>query len=134
MSFSASGRRCPLAVPAVLATWLLAAPVAAQTAQPTAPGAPAETAQPPAPTQPAQPPPPPSVSESIQVTATRVPEDVEPVPSSITVVSGEELTARGATDLASALSIVAGVAVAPGGDAGSASSVPELWGLREFDA
>ena len=76
----------------------------------------------------------PKVSETLQVTATRVPEDVEPVPASVTVITGEEIRARGATDLATALSTVAGVAVAPGGDAGSASSIPELWGLREFDA
>lgn len=76
----------------------------------------------------------PAVEETIQVTATRVPEDVEAVPVSITVISGDELRARGATDLASALSNVAGVAVAPGGDGGPAGSVPEFWGLREFDA
>jgi len=74
------------------------------------------------------------VAETIEVTATRVPEDVEPVPASITVVSGDELRARGATTLASALATVAGVAVAPGGDTGPAGSVPEIWGLREFDA
>src|SRR6185436_4565027 len=34
----------------------------------------------------------------------------------------------------SALSTVAGVTVAPGGDGGPAGSVPEMWGLREFDA
>jgi outer membrane receptor protein involved in Fe transport len=76
----------------------------------------------------------PSVAETIQVTATRVPEDVEGVPASVTVISGDELRARGVTDLPHALSIVAGVSVAPGGDAGPAGSVPELWGLREFDA
>jgi iron complex outermembrane receptor protein len=76
----------------------------------------------------------PAVEETIQVTATRVPEDVEAVPVSITVLSGDELRARGATDLASALSSVAGVTVAPGGDVGPAGSVPEIWGLREFDA
>ncbi len=85
---------------------------------------------------PDQPPQPgvPSVAERIEVTATRLPEDVEPVPAAISIVTGDELAARGATDLASALSLVAGVAVAPGGDAGPASSIPELWGLREFDA
>ncbi|MES1243169.1 MAG: TonB-dependent receptor [Acidobacteriota bacterium] len=76
----------------------------------------------------------PAVEETIQVTATRVPEDVESVPVSITVLSGDELRARGATDLASALATVAGVAIAPGGDGGPAGSVPEFWGLREFDA
>jgi outer membrane receptor protein involved in Fe transport len=75
-----------------------------------------------------------AVAETIQVTATRVPEDVEAVPASVTVISGDELRARGVTDLPHALSIVAGVSVAPGGDAGPAGSVPELWGLREFDA
>jgi iron complex outermembrane receptor protein len=76
----------------------------------------------------------PKVSETLQVTATRVPEDVEPVPASLTVITGEEIRARGATDLATALSTVAGVVAAAGGDAGAASSVPEIWGLREFDA
>jgi len=74
------------------------------------------------------------VEETIQVTATRVPEDVEPVPASITIISGDEIRLHGDTDLASALSSVAGLAVVPGGDNGPASSVPELWGLREFDA
>ncbi|MBV8201687.1 MAG: TonB-dependent receptor [Acidobacteria bacterium] len=76
----------------------------------------------------------PRISETMQVTATRVPEDVEQVPASVTVITGEEIRARGATDLATALSTVAGLAVAPGGDAGAASSIPEIWGLREFDA
>ncbi len=76
----------------------------------------------------------PAVAERIQVTATRLPEDVQPVPAAISIVTGDELAARGAYDLTSALSLVAGVAVAPGGDAGPASSIPELWGLREFDA
>jgi outer membrane receptor protein involved in Fe transport len=76
----------------------------------------------------------PAVSERIEVTATRVPEDVEPVPSSITIVTGDELRARGAYDLQSALALTAGVTIAPGGDTGPASSIPEIWGLREFDA
>jgi iron complex outermembrane receptor protein len=76
----------------------------------------------------------PRISETMEVTATRVPEDVEGVPASITVVTGEELAATGAWNLATALANVAGVAIAPGGDAGPASSIPELWGLREFDA
>jgi iron complex outermembrane recepter protein len=76
----------------------------------------------------------PTVTETIQVTATRTPEDVETVPASVTVISGADLAARGATDLASALALVAGVAVAPGGENGPAGSVPEIWGLREFDA
>ncbi len=73
-------------------------------------------------------------SERIQVTASRIPEAVEPEPASITIVTADELIATGANDLPSALSLVAGVSIAPGGDGGPASSVPELWGLREFDA
>ena len=76
----------------------------------------------------------PTVTETIQVTATRTPEDVESVPASVTIITGAELEARGVTDLPSALALAAGVSVAPGGDGGPAASVPELWGLREFDA
>ncbi|HEV8583150.1 MAG TPA: TonB-dependent receptor [Thermoanaerobaculia bacterium] len=75
-----------------------------------------------------------TVSETIQVTATRTPQDVESVPASVTVISGEDLAARGVTDLPGALALAAGVSVAPGGDTGPAGSVPEIWGLREFDA
>jgi outer membrane receptor protein involved in Fe transport len=70
----------------------------------------------------------------IEVTATKIPEDVDPVPAAITVVSGADLRARNATTLADALALVGGVSISPGGDNGSAASVPEIWGLREFDA
>lgn len=76
----------------------------------------------------------PKTSETIEVTATRVAEDVTVVPASITVIDGDDLRARGARDLQSALAMTAGVSIAPGGDSGPAGSVPELWGLREFDA
>lgn len=76
----------------------------------------------------------PRTEEKIQVTATRIPEAVEPEPAAITIVTGEELKATGAHDLATALSLVGGISIGPGGDGGPASSVPELWGLREFDA
>jgi outer membrane receptor protein involved in Fe transport len=82
----------------------------------------------------ANPPVTPTVTQTIEVTATRTPEDVETVPASVTVISGEDLAARGARDLPSALALAAGVAVAPGGENGPAASVPEIWGLREFDA
>jgi iron complex outermembrane receptor protein len=75
-----------------------------------------------------------AASETVQVTATRIPEAVEPEPASITIVTGDQLRATGATDLPTALSLVAGVSIAPGSDGGPASSVPEIWGLREFDA
>ncbi len=79
----------------------------------------------------AQAPPPSAV---VEVTATRFPEDPFRVAASITVLSARELADRGATDLRSALALAAGVFIAPGGDAGPASSVPEFWGLKEFDA
>ncbi|MGZ7080631.1 MAG: TonB-dependent receptor, partial [Thermoanaerobaculia bacterium] len=76
----------------------------------------------------------PATGETIEVTATRVAEDVMLVPASVTVIDGDELRARNATDLQSALALVSGVSIAPGGDAGPAGTVPEMWGLREFDA
>jgi outer membrane receptor protein involved in Fe transport len=76
----------------------------------------------------------PPVQQSVEVTATRIPEDPQTVPAAIEVFSGDELSARGARDLRSALSLATGVDLAPGGDTGPASSVPEFWGLKEFDA
>lgn len=73
-------------------------------------------------------------SAVVEVTATRFPEDPAKVPASINVFSAKELADRGATDLRSALAMAAGVFIAPGGDGGPASSVPEFWGLKEFDA
>lgn len=76
----------------------------------------------------------PKQTETIEVTATKIAEDVMTVPASVTVIDGDDLRARNATDLASALSAVAGIDIAPGGDQGPASAVPEIWGLKEFDA
>src|SRR6476619_6936399 len=70
---------------------------------------------------------------TVQVTATRFGEPVVDVPGSISVVSGDELRARGAIDLRTALALVGGVSVAPGGDAGPAGAVPGLLGVREVD-
>ena len=70
----------------------------------------------------------------VEVVATRLPEAPHDVPASIEVISGDQLRARNATTLRDALSLAAGVAIAPGGDGGPASAVPEFWGLREFDA
>ena len=75
----------------------------------------------------------PSVLDAVQVTATRFAEPIQEVPSSITIVSGDELRARGADELRTALSLVAGVTVAPGGDSGPAGANPGLLGLREVD-
>jgi len=58
--------------------------------------------------------------DTVQVTATRFGEPVAQVPGSIAVVTGDELRARGAVDLRTALAWVGGVSVAPGGDAGPA--------------
>ncbi|MEO8336843.1 MAG: TonB-dependent receptor [bacterium] len=77
---------------------------------------------------------PPVTIPSVQVVATRIPEAPHDVPASIEVISGADLRARNATTLREALSLAAGIAIAPGGDAGPASAVPEIWGLREFDA
>jgi iron complex outermembrane receptor protein len=112
-------------MPVSLAVRGLALPMAFAAALSVAiPALPQEAPQEPAPT----------VTETIQVTATRTPEDVETVPASVTVVSGDDLAARGVTDLSSALALASGVYVAPGGENGPAGSVPEIWGLREFDA
>ena len=81
-----------------------------------------------------QPSPAPRHREYVEVTATRVPEPVEEVPASVTVVSDAEMRDSGATDLRDALAFVQGVDISPGGDQGPAASVPEFWGLREFDA
>jgi outer membrane receptor protein involved in Fe transport len=70
----------------------------------------------------------------VTVTATRIPEPIAQIPASLSVVSGDELRARDAQDLASALSLVSGVEAPAGGDAGPSSAVPAFWGLREFDA
>ncbi|HSC46604.1 MAG TPA: TonB-dependent receptor [Gammaproteobacteria bacterium] len=71
---------------------------------------------------------------AVQVTATPLPEALDRVPQSVDVITRDELKALGATDLHTALSLVAGLDVAPGGDGGPASAVPEFQGLREFDA
>jgi iron complex outermembrane receptor protein len=74
------------------------------------------------------------VLETLVVTATRIPETVDRVPAEVSVVSGGDLSARGALDMATALSLVPGVEAPAGGDAGPSSAVPSFWGLHEFDA
>ena len=70
----------------------------------------------------------------VVVVATRIVEDRSRLSASTTVVSGADLRNRGANDLRSALALVAGVDIAPGGDGGPAAAVPEMWGFREFDS
>src|SRR5262249_35748639 len=70
----------------------------------------------------------PTVKQQVEVTATRLPEDPENVPTPIEVFTGEELSARGAHDLRTAMASAIGVEIAPGGDSGPAGSVPAFWG------
>jgi iron complex outermembrane receptor protein len=72
--------------------------------------------------------------ETMQVTATRQQVPLLGTPASVTIITGDEMRERGANDLRTALSGVAGVEISPGGDSGPAGSVPAFWGLREFDA
>ncbi|MEO8501829.1 MAG: TonB-dependent receptor [Vicinamibacteria bacterium] len=76
----------------------------------------------------------PGFAEALEVSATRIPQNIDEVPVSIQVITAKELSDRGATDLKSALALAAGIDIAPGGDNGPASAVPEFWGLKEFDA
>ena len=71
---------------------------------------------------------------SVEVTATPIPEHQSSVPQTIQVITHAQLVALGATDLRSALSLAAGVNIAPGGDGGPTSAIPEFQGLVEFDA
>ena len=70
----------------------------------------------------------------VEVISSKIASPLNSSPAMITIVSGKELADRNVRDLRTALSLVAGVDIAPGGDGGPASSVPGLWGLREFDA
>ncbi|MBV9569880.1 MAG: TonB-dependent receptor [Alphaproteobacteria bacterium] len=72
--------------------------------------------------------------ETVQVTATRLPESVGDVPADVSIITGEELRERQAHDLSTALALTAGVEAPAGGDAGPSSAVPSFWGLHEFDA
>src|SRR5262245_32113546 len=93
----------------------------------------AQTAAMPQGAQPSQSETPPTFQDTVQVTATRFGEPVAEVPGSISVVSGNEIRSRGATDLRTALALLGGISVAPGGDAGPAGAVPGLIGVREVD-
>ncbi len=77
---------------------------------------------------------PPTPISQVEVVATRIPEAPHDVAASIEVISGTDLRTRGVRSLRDALSLATGISIAPGGDAGPASAIPEMWGLREFDA
>src|SRR5215813_6234329 len=76
----------------------------------------------------------PVIHERVEVIATRLPEDPHDVPTAVETFNGNELRNRGYHDLRTALTFAIGVEVAPGGDAGPASAVPDFWGLKELDA
>ena len=71
---------------------------------------------------------------TVEVTATPLPEHLGSVPQSVDVITHDQLQALHATDLRSALMMVAGVDIGPAGDNGPAASVPQFQGLAEFDA
>ena len=77
---------------------------------------------------------PPAQLGTVEVTATPMPEHLGSVPQSVDVITHDQLVALHATDLRSALMLVAGVDVGPSGDNGPAASVPQFQGLAEFDA
>lgn len=110
-----------------LKLWLLILGVSVSAAQTVPTSAPATSAAAPQTTVP-------PVQQTIEVTATRLPEDPEKVPVTIEVFTGEELGMRGIRDLSSALALATGVTIQQGGDAGPASSIPQFWGLQEMDA
>jgi len=74
------------------------------------------------------------VLDEVVVTATRIPEPADRVPAAISVVSGKDLVARGATDMATALRPRPLELRRPRRDQGPSSAVPSFWGLHEFDA
>jgi iron complex outermembrane receptor protein len=73
-------------------------------------------------------------SAYLEVTATKIEEDLLSVPSVITVIHADDLARFGVRDLSSALALAGGTSIARGSDEGPAGSVPEVWGLREVDA
>lgn len=73
-------------------------------------------------------------SESVVVSATKVPEDPIEISNAVSVVTGEEIRRRGARTLAEALQNVTGLDTGNGSDNGSRLPNIGLWGLKEFDA
>ena len=70
----------------------------------------------------------------IIITATRVPEPDLTTREADTLISGEEVRARGALELRSALAPAAGVEVLPGNDTGPAGSVVAMQALQNRTA
>jgi outer membrane receptor protein involved in Fe transport len=76
----------------------------------------------------------PPASEQIVVSATKLPEDDIDLPADTTVITGQELRARGTQTLADALATSEGVEAFEGSDQGGRIPNVSLWGLKEFDA
>jgi iron complex outermembrane receptor protein len=76
----------------------------------------------------------PPASEQIVVSATKLPEDAIDLPADTTVITGDEIRARGARTLADALATAEGVEAFAGSDQGGRIPNISLWGLKEFDA
>jgi outer membrane receptor protein involved in Fe transport len=74
------------------------------------------------------------VNESIVVSASRGPETELEIPGEATVVTGEQLRARGVTNLADGIQDVMGIDTGMGSDNGSRQPNVGIWGLKEFDA
>ncbi|HTY41039.1 MAG TPA: TonB-dependent receptor [Thermoanaerobaculia bacterium] len=105
---------------AVLASLLFAAGALASAQTP----APSPTPQPSVPV----------VNESVVVSATQGPETELEIPGEATVVTGEQLRARGVTNLADGIQDVMGIDTGMGSDNGSRQPNVGIWGLKEFDA
>ncbi|HXH38913.1 MAG TPA: TonB-dependent receptor plug domain-containing protein [Thermoanaerobaculia bacterium] len=76
----------------------------------------------------------PPASEQIIVSATKLPEEKIDLPADVTVITGEELRARGVHTLGDALATTEGVEAFDGSDQGGRVPNVSLWGLKEFDA
>src|SRR5688572_24863665 len=68
----------------------------------------------------------------VVVTATRVPVDRRSAPSTVTVIQGEELRARGVTSVADALSAVPGLSVIRSGSFGATTSLFARGGESDY--
>lgn len=73
-------------------------------------------------------------SPEIVVSATRTPRNQVDVPNATTVLTRDQLRARGARTLAEALEDIVGLDTGEGSDNGSRLPNVGMWGLKEFDA
>jgi outer membrane receptor protein involved in Fe transport len=76
----------------------------------------------------------PAVNESVVVSAERGPVTELEIPGEAEVVTGEQLRARGVTNLADGIQDVMGIDTGMGSDNGSRQPNVGIWGLKEFDA